>query len=88
MRLGRLRQRRLRLGRVRQRWRVDRGCRPRLRLIRALRLRLLRAQPAGGHTPEFLDWRWERAAKLPELIIPFKRKVYEDVVAAFAHLVK
>jgi len=26
-------------------------------------------------------------AELPGLIVPFKRKVYEDVVAAFRHLV-
>jgi putative (di)nucleoside polyphosphate hydrolase len=46
------------------------------------------AHPAGGHKPEFIDWRWEQARRLPELIIPFKRKVYEDVLAAFAHLTK
>lgn len=40
--------------------------------------------PAGGHKAEFDAWRWERMEKLPELIIPFKRAVYEQVVAAFA----
>ncbi len=41
--------------------------------------------PGGGvHRPEFVDWRWERLEKLPELIIPFKREVYERVVRAFA----
>jgi putative (di)nucleoside polyphosphate hydrolase len=44
--------------------------------------------PAGGHEPEFIEWRWEPMRNLPDLVIPFKRKVYEDVVAAFAHLVK
>lgn len=43
-------------------------------------------QPRGGHRPEFSAWRWERMEKLPELIIPFKRPVYEKVVAAFRHL--
>lgn len=43
--------------------------------------------PAGGrHKPEFDDWRWEDPAKLPELIVPFKRAVYEEVVKAFAGL--
>ena len=42
--------------------------------------------PAGGHEPEFVEWRWEPMRNLPDLVIPFKRKVYEDVVAAFAHL--
>ena len=40
--------------------------------------------PGGGaHKPEFVDWRWERLQRTPELIIPFKRPVYEAVVAAF-----
>lgn len=42
------------------------------------------AHPGGGkHKPEFSEWRWERLERLPELIVPFKRKVYEEVVAAF-----
>ena len=40
----------------------------------------------GRHRPEFEDWRWEEMSRLAELIIPFKRPVYEKVVAAFAHL--
>ena len=40
--------------------------------------------PGGGkHKPEFSQWRWEKLERLPGLIVPFKRKVYEDVVAAF-----
>lgn len=35
---------------------------------------------------EFAEWRWEPMANLPELIIPFKRPVYEKVVTAFRHL--
>ena len=44
------------------------------------------AHPAGGHEPEFSAWRWVPMRELPELIIPFKRSVYEQVVATFAHL--
>ena len=44
--------------------------------------------PAGGHKPEFLEWRWEPAANLPGLIIPFKRKVYERVVKEFSKFAK
>lgn len=44
-------------------------------------------QPGGGHRPEFDEWRWEEMHRLPELIIPFKRPVYENVVTAFAPLV-
>ena len=37
--------------------------------------------------PEFRAWRWADPAELPEIIVPFKRKLYEDVLAAFsAHL--
>lgn len=39
-----------------------------------------------GHTPEFDAWRWERLDALPDLIVPFKRPVYEQVVGAFRHL--
>lgn len=43
--------------------------------------------PAGGkHKPEFDEWRWEELARLPELIVPFKRAVYEEVVREFAGL--
>ena len=42
-------------------------------------------RPGGGrYKPEFSDWRWERLERVPELIIPFKRQVYEQVVTAFA----
>jgi putative (di)nucleoside polyphosphate hydrolase len=37
----------------------------------------------GGHEPEFVEWRWEPMANLPDLIVPFKRKVYERVVKEF-----
>jgi putative (di)nucleoside polyphosphate hydrolase len=40
----------------------------------------------AGHKPEFVEWRWEPMKNLPELIIPFKRKVYERVVREFGHL--
>jgi putative (di)nucleoside polyphosphate hydrolase len=40
--------------------------------------------PAGGHDPEFVAWRWEPVKNLPGLIIPFKRPVYERVVKEFS----
>ncbi|MCI0468406.1 MAG: RNA pyrophosphohydrolase [Beijerinckiaceae bacterium] len=43
-------------------------------------------KPAGGHKPEFDAWRWEALDRLPDLIVPFKRPVYEKVVEAFGHL--
>ena len=46
------------------------------------------ATPAGGHEPEFVEWRWEDLHRLPGLVVPFKRPVYERVVAEFAHLAK
>lgn len=33
--------------------------------------------------PEFDAWRWGRLSEAPELVIPFKRRTYETVVAAF-----
>lgn len=43
--------------------------------------------PGGGAFPaEFTDWRWVELETLPELVVPFKRAAYEEVVKAFAHL--
>ena len=42
--------------------------------------------PPGGHEAEFDAWAWKPMTELPELIVPFKRSVYEQVVAAFRHL--
>ena len=35
------------------------------------------------HTPEFSDWRWAALETAPELVIPFKRPTYEEVVRRF-----
>ena len=43
--------------------------------------------PPDGNSPEFDDWRWEDMHKLPELIVDFKREIYEQVVTHFSHLV-
>ncbi|MBV2184523.1 MAG: RNA pyrophosphohydrolase, partial [Rhizobium sp.] len=42
--------------------------------------------PPGGHTAEFDAWAWKPMGELPDLIVPFKRSVYEQVVAEFRHL--
>ncbi len=42
--------------------------------------------PPGGHKAEFDLWAWKPMEGLPDSVVPFKRKVYEQVVAAFAHL--
>ncbi|MBN8846736.1 MULTISPECIES: RNA pyrophosphohydrolase [unclassified Sphingomonas] len=34
--------------------------------------------------PEFRAWRWAAPADLPEMIVPFKRALYEQVLAAFS----
>jgi len=39
-----------------------------------------------SHHPEFVEWRWVAMETVPSLIVPFKRPVYEAVVAAFRHL--
>lgn len=40
--------------------------------------------PPDGHSVEFSRWRWESLAEVPEVVVPFKRGVYEHVVEAFA----
>ena len=44
--------------------------------------------PPGGHTAEFDQWAWKPMDELAELIVPFKRKLYEEVVAGFRHLAR
>jgi putative (di)nucleoside polyphosphate hydrolase len=38
----------------------------------------------GGHEAEFSGWRWEPMQNVPDLVVPFKRAVYERVVKEFA----
>jgi putative (di)nucleoside polyphosphate hydrolase len=45
-------------------------------------------RPAGGQPQEFFDWRWERLEATPDLVPPFKREVYLEVVSAFGHLAR
>ena len=42
------------------------------------------SNPGSGHKPEFIDWRWVAMRELPDLVVPFKRQIYERVVAEFA----
>jgi putative (di)nucleoside polyphosphate hydrolase len=42
------------------------------------------AQP--GHKPEFDTWRWARLDELADLVVPFKRPVYDRVINEFAAL--
>jgi putative (di)nucleoside polyphosphate hydrolase len=41
--------------------------------------------PGDGSMPaEFDRWRWEELSRLPDLIVPFKRQAYVEIVAAFS----
>jgi putative (di)nucleoside polyphosphate hydrolase len=39
-----------------------------------------------GHMQEFDQWRWAKMNEMLDLIVPFKKPVYEKVIAAFRHL--
>ena len=41
-----------------------------------------------GENPEFSEWKWAEFRTVPDLIVPFKRSLYVDVVKEFAHLVR
>jgi putative (di)nucleoside polyphosphate hydrolase len=43
--------------------------------------------PRRGHKAEFDAWRWSPVGELAELVAPFKRQVYRDVIAAFAPII-
>ena len=38
--------------------------------------------------PEFLDWKWVELETIPDLIVPFKRRLYQDLVAEFGAIVR
>lgn len=38
--------------------------------------------------PEFCEWRWVDVSELPNIIVPFKRKLYEEVIKEFGALIK
>ena len=38
----------------------------------------------NNQEPEFDTWRWERLSRVPELVVPFRREVYETVAREFA----
>ena len=38
--------------------------------------------------PEFRAWKWAEPADLPDMIVPFKRRLYSDVLAEFAPLLR
>ena len=44
------------------------------------------AHPHGAQEAEFGAWRWEPMQNVPELVVPFKRAVYDRVVREFRHL--
>jgi putative (di)nucleoside polyphosphate hydrolase len=37
--------------------------------------------------PEFCEWQWLDPAKLPEVIVPFKKQVYRSVLEEFRELI-
>ena len=37
--------------------------------------------------PEFSTWRWASMSELPDIIIPFKRKIYQTLADHYAYLV-
>lgn len=39
--------------------------------------------PPGGHRVEFDDWAWVALEEIPQMVVPFKRAVYENVAARF-----
>ena len=38
--------------------------------------------------PEFMEWRWAEVSTLPDIIVPFKRDLYAELVRRFGHLAK
>lgn len=43
--------------------------------------------PVTGEKAEFETWDWKEMRELPDLIVPFKRKLYQDVVTEFVSII-
>jgi putative (di)nucleoside polyphosphate hydrolase len=44
--------------------------------------------PRDGHKAEFNAWRWARLDEITDLVVDFKRPIYEAITREFAHLVR
>ena len=44
-------------------------------------------EPKPGHEREFDAWKWAPHGELADLVVPFKRPVYEGVIREFEHFV-
>jgi putative (di)nucleoside polyphosphate hydrolase len=42
--------------------------------------------PPEGHEAEFDEWAWKKMSGLPDIVVPFKRAIYEELVTLFGHL--
>ena len=40
------------------------------------------------HKAEFDAWRWEQLARVPDLVVPFRREVYRAVAQAFSGIAR
>ncbi|MEX1036571.1 MAG: RNA pyrophosphohydrolase [Sneathiella sp.] len=36
------------------------------------------------HHPEFSEWKWAEVSEIPQMIVPFKRDLYETILQKFA----
>jgi putative (di)nucleoside polyphosphate hydrolase len=43
---------------------------------------------AADDHPEFSEWQWVAMEALPDLIVPFKRKLYAELIAEFSYISK
>jgi putative (di)nucleoside polyphosphate hydrolase len=46
------------------------------------------ARPGGAVHAEFSAWRWEELQNIPDLVVPFKRAVYQRVVQEFSRFAR
>ena len=42
--------------------------------------------PPEGHSAEFDAWKWEDISALPDLVIEFKKELYQKIVSQFGYL--
>jgi len=42
--------------------------------------------PPDGYPAEFDEWTWKKLRDFPDIVVPFKRALYEELVAVFGHM--
>ena len=67
-------------------WDADLAYRKRTQPLQQPNFGSVFTNPPGDHAAEFSEWAWKSMDEVLDLVVPFKREVYDAVIAEFRHL--